>query len=85
MQEQMEQEEAGNIEKNEGLVERNGLEIFEASYDNINEAGGGWSMTLSFLKKDSLLFLFMRLTDQAYIDYGENVVDYMIGTIDFND
>ena len=40
-------------------------------------------MTFSFFKKNSTLFLFMRLTDIVYIDYGEKVADTMIGSISF--
>jgi hypothetical protein len=83
--EQKEQDQDGDIEKTESSGTAGDIELFEIRYDNIDEAGRGWSTTFSFFKKDSLLFLFMRLTDPSYIDYSEKVVDYMIGSISFSE
>jgi hypothetical protein len=83
--EQKGQDQEGRIEKTESSGNAGDIELFEVRYDNIDEAGGGWSMTFSFFKKDSSLFLFMRLTDPTYIDYGEKVVDYMINSISFSE
>jgi hypothetical protein len=74
-----------DIKKTESVTDAGDMKLFEVRYDNIDEAGGGWSMTFSFMEKSGLLFLFMRLTDPAYIDYGEKVVDYMIRTISFEE
>jgi len=76
--------EDADIEKTESEEILGETSVYEVRYDNIDEKGGGWSITFSFLKKEDLLFLFMRLTDKAYIDYGESVVDYMIGSIRLN-
>lgn len=83
--EQEDQDQEGDIEKTESSGTAGDIELFEVRYDNIDKTGGGWSMTFSFFKKDGLLFLFMRLADPSYIDYSEKVVDYMIGSISFNE
>ena len=83
--EQKTQDQEDSIEKTESSGTAGDIELFEVSYDNIDEVGGGWSMTFSFFRKDDSLFLFMRLTDPSYIDYGEKVVDYMIGSISFSE
>ena len=85
LEELKEQDLEDDIKKTEMDTDAGDMELFEVRYDNLDEAGGGWSMTFSFMEKDSLLFLFMRLTDPAYIDYGEKVVDYMIRNISFQE
>jgi hypothetical protein len=57
------------------------ISIYEITYDNTGKGKDGWQITFSFLKRNNVLFLFMRLTDFFYIDYAEKVTDYMIDSI----
>ncbi|HAJ96024.1 MAG TPA: hypothetical protein DCP02_07310 [Actinobacteria bacterium] len=81
----IEQEDESGIEKTEGEKTVGDMEIFEVKYDKWKEADNEQSMTFSFFKKNNMLFLFMRLTDTVYIDYGEKVVDTMINSIGFTE
>jgi len=81
--EQIEKGEDINIEKTEYSLSIEDQEIQEFRYDYNNNSGKGWSITFSFLQKDSILFLFMRYTDLVYVDYTKNVVSYIMGSISF--
>jgi len=85
MVKQIEQEDESGIEKTESGRTIGDIEVFEVKYDKREEADEGWSMTFSFFKKNSTLFLFMRLTDIVYIDYGEKVTDTMVDSISFTE
>jgi len=81
----IEQEDGSGIEKTESEKTVGDMEIFEVKYDKWKEADIEQSMTFSFLRKNNILFLFMRLTDTIYIDYAEKVVDTMINSISFTE
>ena len=85
LSEQTGQEDESGIEKTESERTIGDMEVYEVKYANVEESGEARSMTFSFFKKNSMLFLFMRLTDAAYIDYGEKVVDIMIDSINFTE
>jgi len=85
MVKQIGQENESGIEKTESEKTIGDTEVVEVKYDKIEETDEGWSMTFSFFKKNSILFLFMRLTDTVYVDYAEKVVDTMINSISFTE
>jgi hypothetical protein len=61
------------------------IKVYEVKYDNTGKGKDGWQITFSFLKKNGVTFLFMRLTDRFYINYAEKVTDYMIDSINITE
>jgi hypothetical protein len=76
--EQIEQDEDSSIARSEDTLSLDGLEITEITYVYADDMGKGWSVTFSFLRSGTILFLYMRYTDLAYADYARKVMEYIM-------
>jgi hypothetical protein len=61
------------------------IEVFEVEYRNSEEGDRAWCITFNFLKNDDMLYLFMRSSGLAYLDYAQKILDRMMGSLKFED
>ena len=71
------------IERTDGLKAVGDIEVYEIEYRNNEEGDTTWCVTFNFLKNDDMLYLFMRSSGLEYMDYAQEILNRMMGSLKF--